>query len=101
MPELHALLHRLESNSRCCKKLGTETVNGRTCDKWEVTQKSGKTETFWIDQKLHFPIKMINGDITTQYTNIKEGPQDASLFKIPDGYQKFDASMMGGGRRPQ
>ena len=41
-----------------CKKLGTETVNGRSCDKWEITEKSGKTETFWMDQKLHFPIKV-------------------------------------------
>jgi Domain of unknown function (DUF4412) len=84
-----------------CKKLGTETVNGRSCDKWEITEKSGKTETFWMDQKLHFPIKTIVGDITTNYTNIKEGPQDASLFKIPDGYQKMDMGAMGGGRRPQ
>jgi outer membrane lipoprotein-sorting protein len=82
-----------------CKKLGTETVNGRSCDEWEITEKSGKTETFWMDQKLHFPIKTVVGDITTQYTNIKEGPQDASLFKVPDGYQKMDMGNMGG-RRP-
>ena len=81
-----------------CKKLGTETVNGRSCDKWEVTEKSGKTETLWMDQKLHFPIKVVAGDITTQYTNIKEGAQDASLFKIPDGYRKVDMGNMGGQR---
>jgi hypothetical protein len=81
-----------------CKKLGTETVNGRSCDKWLITEKSGKTETFWIDQKIHFVIKAIVGDMTTQYTNIKEGSQDASLFKIPDGYQKMDMSNMGGHR---
>lgn len=78
-----------------CKKLGTETVNGRSCDKWEITEKSGKTETLWMDQKLHFPIKSIGGDITTQYTNIKEGAQDASLFKIPDDYRKMDMGSMG------
>jgi outer membrane lipoprotein-sorting protein len=83
-----------------CKKLGTETVNGRSCDKWEITEKSGKTETFWMDQKLHFPIKVVAGDITTNYTNIKEGAQDASLFKVPDGYQKMDLGNMGG-RRPR
>jgi hypothetical protein len=77
-----------------CKKLGTETVNGRSCDKWEITEKSGKTETLWMDQKLHFPIKVISGDITTQYTNIKEGAQDASLFKVPDGYRKMDIGSM-------
>lgn len=79
-----------------CKKVGTESINGRTCDKWEVTPKTGKPETFWIDQKLHFPIKMINGDITTQYTNIKEGPQDPALFKVPDGFQKMDMGGIGG-----
>jgi uncharacterized protein DUF4412 len=79
-----------------CKKLGTESINGRTCDKWELTPKTGKLETFWIDQKLHFPIKMVNGDITTQYTNIKEGPQDAALFKVPDGFKKMDMGGMGG-----
>lgn len=78
-----------------CKKLGTETVNGRTCDKWELTEKSGNTETYWIDQKLHFPIKTQAGDVTTEFTNIKEGPQDPSLFQIPEGYQKMDTGMMG------
>ena len=79
-----------------CKKVGTESIDGRACDKWEMTEKSGKVETFWMDQKLHFPIKMISGDITTVYTNIKEGAQDASLFKVPAGFQKLDAGMMGG-----
>jgi outer membrane lipoprotein-sorting protein len=83
-----------------CKKLGTETVNGRPCDKWEVTDKSGKKETLWIDQKLHFPIKSTDGQVTTEFTNIKEGAQDAALFKVPPGYRKFDSSMMGGGQRP-
>ena len=83
-----------------CKKLGVEAINGRTCDKWEVTEKSGKKETLWIDQKLHFPIKSTDGQVTTEFTNIKEGAQDAALFKVPPGYQKFDASMMGG-RRPR
>ncbi len=81
-----------------CKKLGSETVNGRACDKWEVTDKSGKKETLWIDQKLHFPVKSTDGQITSEFTNIKEGAQDAALFKVPPGYRKFDASMMGGQR---
>jgi outer membrane lipoprotein-sorting protein len=82
-----------------CKKLGTETLNGRTCDKWEMTQKSGEKETMWIDQKLHFPIKSVSDKGTTsEFTNIKEGAQDDALFKVPPGYRKFDASMMGGQR---
>lgn len=81
-----------------CKKIGTESVDGRPCDKWEKTEKSGKTETFWMDQKLHFPIKLAVGDTTTVYTNIKEGAPDASLFKVPAGLQKLDMGSMGGGR---
>lgn len=80
-----------------CKKLGTEAVNGRSCDKWEVTEKSGHKETLWIDQKLHFPVKTTDGQMTTEFTNIKEGAQDASLFKVPAGYRKFD---MGSMQRP-
>ncbi len=78
-----------------CKKVGMESVNGRPCDKWEITEKSGNKENFWIDQKLHFPIKTQAGDVTTEFTNIKEGAQDPSLFEIPAGYQKMDPSMMG------
>src|SRR4029077_11620099 len=55
-----------------CKKIGTETINGRSCDKWEVTQKNGDKETIWIDQKLHFPIKsQTAGGMTTEFTNIR------------------------------
>lgn len=79
-----------------CKKIGTESIDGRPCDKWEMTEKSGKTETFWLDQKLHFPIKLAVGDTTTVYSNIKEGSQDASLFKVPAGFQKLDMGSMGG-----
>ena len=82
-----------------CKKVGTETVNGRSCDKWESTDKTGNKETLWIDQKLHFPIKsQTGGGMTTEFTNIKEGAQDPALFKVPAGYRKFDASAMGGQR---
>ena len=82
-----------------CKKVGTETVNGRSCDKWESTDKAGNKETLWIDQKLHFPIKsQTAGGMTTEFTNIKEGAQDPALFKVPAGYRKFDAAAMGGQR---
>ncbi len=81
-----------------CKKAGTETVNGRSCDKWEFTSKSrGQTQTVWIDQKLHFPIKTVSSDGGLwELKNVKEGAPDASLFQIPAGYQKMDmGGMMG------
>lgn len=79
-----------------CKKVGTETVNGRSCDKWEFAGQHDK-RTVWVDQKLHFPVKTVSSDGTTiDMTNIKEGPQAASLFEVPAGYHKMD---MGGTMR--
>jgi outer membrane lipoprotein-sorting protein len=79
-----------------CKKVGTEAVNGRPCDKWEVTDKNGEKETLWIDQKLHFPIKSQTASGTAiEFSNVKEGAQDASLFKVPAGYRKFDMGAVG------
>jgi outer membrane lipoprotein-sorting protein len=77
-----------------CEKAGTETVNGRVCDKWVTTGAKG-TSTAWIDQKLSFPIKSqsANGEIW-QLTNIKEGKPDASLFEVPAGYRKMDIPVM-------
>ena len=85
-----------------CTKVGTETVNGRACDKYTGTDKQGRKGTVWIDQKLRFPVKAQNEDgHLWELTNIKEGAPDASLFKLPDGYRQFDPSTMGGGRRPR
>ncbi len=82
-----------------CKKVGTETVNGRACDKWEFTT-NGRVTNFWIDQKLYFPIKTQSEAATIELLNIKEGPQDAKLFEVPSDYQKME--MPGGmmGQRP-
>jgi len=73
-----------------CKKIGVEEVSGRTCDHWEVTDKQGRVTNLWIDQKLHFPIKVTTQDSTMLLTNIKEGQPDASLFEIPSGFHKLD-----------
>lgn len=85
-----------------CKNLGTETVNGRTTDHWQIThKKDGSTGEVWIDQSLHFPIKAKSEDSMWSLSNIKEGEPAASLFEIPSGYQKMDMSGMMGGRPPQ
>ena len=86
-----------------CKKIGVEEVSGRTCDHWEITDKQGKVSNFWIDQKLHFPVKVTSQDATMLLTNIKEGEPDASLFQIPPGFHKIDMGGMmppGAGRPP-
>ena len=74
-----------------CKAAGKSTVNGRACDLWETTDKSGRPGSVCIDQKLRFPVRVKNGNGTTvEYINIKAEPQPASLFEIPAGYTKVD-----------
>jgi hypothetical protein len=96
----------LDPNNPCadepdmtCKNLGVEDVNGRACDHWRMTDKNGRVNEIWVDQKLHFPIKTITPGSSWQLTNIKEGEQDASLFEIPAGYRKMDMGQMMQGRR--
>ena len=86
-----------------CEKVGSETVNGRSTDKWIFTdKKNGEKTTAWIDKKLHFPIKTLDQDGSSmEFTNIQEGTPAASLFEIPSGYRKFDMGGMMGGRPPQ
>jgi hypothetical protein len=82
-----------------CQKVGTETVNGYPCDKWQLTGK--ENSTVWISQQYHFPIKSVNADgSSVEFSNIKTGPQDASLFQVPAGYQKMDMGGMMGGHMP-
>ncbi len=87
-----------------CKKIGVEEVSGRTCDHWEVTNKQEKVSNLWIDQKLHFPVKVTSQDASMLLTNIKEGQPDATLFQIPPGFHKIDMGNMmppAMGRPPQ
>ena len=83
-----------------CKSAGTETVNGRLCEKWVYTAKDAGNEaenqTVWVDTKIHTPVRVVMGDGSQMdFTNIKEGTQDANLFKVPDGFQPFNSMMMG------
>jgi hypothetical protein len=104
MPDVKQLGENPCANEKdvTCKRVGTETVNGRTCDKWEFTSTTDpkNNRTAWIDQKTRMPIKTVSAESTMEMTNFKEGPQDAKLFEVPSDYQKFDPAMMGGGRGP-
>jgi hypothetical protein len=72
-----------------CKKIGAETLEGRSCDHWELTR-HGKVVNLWLDQKLHFPLKTVTEDATVTLTNVKEGAQDAARFQIPGDYKKMN-----------
>jgi hypothetical protein len=76
-----------------CHKAGSETVNGRSTIKYEGTNSKGESSTVWFDSKLRFPVKWDDKNGGGELQNIQEGPQPASLFEIPAGFNKMD---MGG-----
>jgi hypothetical protein len=88
-----------------CRKIGDETVNGRSTVKYEGTSKKSETHYVWIDKKIVFPIKWQSngesGESSGELQNIQEGPQAASLFEIPSDYQKMDMSQMMMGHSPK
>ena len=78
-----------------CRKLGNETVNGRSAVKYEGTSDDGKKGTVWLDSKLRFILKWKGDeDEGGELRNIQEGSQPSSLFDIPSDYQKFDMNGM-------
>jgi outer membrane lipoprotein-sorting protein len=85
-----------------CEKAGSETVNGRSAEKWIFkSKKDGSTITSWIDRKIHYPIRTVSKDMQMDLTNVQEGMPSASLFEIPPGYRKLDMGSMMRGQMPQ
>jgi hypothetical protein len=75
-----------------CKKLGDDTINGRSTVKYTGTAGNGDTGTAWVDSKLHFITKWEGQKNVAELQNIQEGPKAASLFEIPDDYEKLDVT---------
>jgi outer membrane lipoprotein-sorting protein len=76
------------------KKIGTETVNGYECDKFETpaaNKGNSSKQYIWIAQKLGVPIKMVteDGSFAMEYKDIKPEKLDDSLFEPPPGYRKM------------
>jgi len=78
------------------EQIGTETVLGYSCEKYTYTPPGGTEpgiEAWYLPELEHF-IRMIAHygggyeDGIFELLNIKEAPQDDSLFKVPEDYQK-------------
>ncbi len=75
--------------------LGTETVEGYLCDKWNIVYKDQSLgeSTIWIARDINYPIKIHlrnpQDTATIQYSNISEADLQDDLFVLPEGYQKF------------
>lgn len=72
--------------------LGAETVEGVACTKYRVTYE-GQSMRVWASQADGIPVKMqsVDGRTVIRLTNVRLGPQPASLFEIPAGYQQGTA----------
>lgn len=84
------------------EKVGAETVNGRSTEKWRCTGQTMAPQgeqpsdaTVWYDPDLEFEIKTVDDSgAVFEIRNIEIGAQDASMFEIPPGYEKFDMNAM-------
>jgi hypothetical protein len=85
------------SGNTDCVKGENESVNGIPTVRWDYTSAEGVRTRAWISTALRFPIKTEDDNGSSmEFSNITEGPQAASLFSIPSGFQKMDMGMMGG-----
>jgi hypothetical protein len=84
------------------EKQGSETIDGRATEKWRCTGQTTVPQggmpsdaTVWYDPELQFALKTAedNGNVF-EIRDVKIGAQDASMFEIPGGYQKFDMNAM-------
>ena len=90
---------RAKSDETQKKSLGPDTVDGKQTEKFQVTYDyDGTTSSVyeWIESSLGMPIKVaaVDGSWWMEYHNVTTGPQEASLFEVPGGYQKFSMPSM-------
>jgi hypothetical protein len=88
------LLPLTEEQKAKMKKVGTETVNGYACDKYETSlSHQGKAmQVFtWLATDLNLPIKIMSADgaFAMEYQDIKPGAVADTMFEVPQGYQKM------------
>lgn len=76
------------------KSLGKENVNGRDAEKFLVVySQNGRTDSIhqWLTSEgLPIRTAALDGSWSADFKNIQEGPQPATLFEPPTGYQKFE-----------
>lgn len=74
-----------------CRRVGSQTLNGRKVEKWLVTVAGMEDEPFmtlYLDAKYGFVVRKESEDGVEEIRNFKEGPQPARLFELPRGYRE-------------
>ena len=76
-----------------CRRMGHETVNGRSTEKWEMDSQwmTGSPAYLWVDSQIKTAIKWRMPDGSSgELQDLKIGAQPASLFILPGDYRKQD-----------
>ncbi len=76
--------------------LGTETIDGRPVEKWQMTTTAPDqqpVQTFqWYDPELKLSVREeFPGGFVRELDDIQTGKQPDSLFEVPSGYTEMDA----------
>ncbi len=74
--------------------LGEDEVSGRACEKWEMRMTTANGETVsslqWYDPELNIALRQeLAGGFIRELRGLQLAPQDASLFAVPEGYQRI------------
>lgn len=93
------------------ENLGTEAIDGRTCNKYKVTTPSpanpeqSVSTLFYFDAKDNAPVRVVVGEggsmIVVNYKKFQLGAPDPSVFEIPKDYEKFAMPGVPSGMMPQ
>ncbi|MDR7445291.1 MAG: hypothetical protein QN193_10270 [Armatimonadota bacterium] len=74
-----------------CRRTGTERVNGRVADRWEVQLQAGGRKFVgfrWVDRQLGVPVRLVTYEgARVDLLDIRTGPQPPSLFRLPADYR--------------
>jgi hypothetical protein len=72
-------------------KIGRETVEGRSTDKYRLDVKGKPVGYVWLVGQNLVRYQTPDGATTVVYRDFKAGPQPASLFELPAGYTKIQS----------
>jgi hypothetical protein len=82
-----------------CEMRGTETVDGRELERWRIEAEgqggAARGQDFWFDRAAGVVVRAVDDSgATITYLEHRAGPVDASVFEVPDGYQRIEVPAM-------
>ena len=73
-----------------CERAADETINGRDAIVFRVAAGAGQGYAAAIDRARRFPLRITTGaGVVLALENIRDEPQPASFFELPQGLRKF------------